>query len=895
MGGSSKKVTVGYKYYGGMHMVLCHGPVDKIIRIMVDKRTAWIGHIDHGNISINAPNLFGGEPREGGISGSVDILSGKPDQGRNSYLQNKLGNAVPAFRGVMSVVLRKCYLGNNPYLKPWSFRAQRIHTRQNGVEQWFDAASEIPYKDYGPILEGPWDYKVIPYHSNPGYNNLTPPADWDGRAELPFNDSHVWVYPTPPGWPTPNLSICWVRKTLYNVPEGVTIQLRADNGCMLWLNGQYIGASNRDNIPIGANQQYPVNFIVPARGTYEIIGKAFSEEETRDQAGNVLSITISDVAGGADMNPAHIIRECLTDPDWGMGYNEDDIDNTSFVNAALTLLIEGMGMSLLWDKQMGIESFIQEIVKHIDGALYVDRYTGRFVLKLIRYDYNPDDLLILDENNIDKITNYSRPVFGELTNSVTVNYWDTETNTDASVTVQDIALAHMQQATINTTIQYPGFTNKRIATLVAQRDLKSLSTPLISCTIYATSEASVLTIGDVFKLTWPDYGVVGVVMRITGIAYGDGKTNRVQITATQDVFSLPDTLVVTPPDVEWEDPSEAPRPLMKGLVFEVPYLELVQQNGQTVVDQELEANPEAGYIGAAAIRPQSGAINARLMVNDGPGFEDVGGVDFCGGAVLDANVPLLTTNGEVNGTFPIRDLTDAENITAGEWCQIGTEILAVESVTETELVLRRGCLDTVPVPHFEGEVVYFWDAYGQIAQTEYVQSDEVDVRLLTATGQGLQDLTTAPNHAITVRGRAARPYPPANFKVNGAYWPQELIGSTLTLTWVERNRLQQTGGNLLDFTDATVTPEAGTSYEVDVYQLLSDNSEILEISAQAADANDEHELDLSGVSWDADAYGFRVELWSKRDGLRSWQCQSASVYTLTAPYNLKGEFIPAED
>ena len=29
-GGGSKEVTVGYKYYVGMHMILCHGPVDNI-------------------------------------------------------------------------------------------------------------------------------------------------------------------------------------------------------------------------------------------------------------------------------------------------------------------------------------------------------------------------------------------------------------------------------------------------------------------------------------------------------------------------------------------------------------------------------------------------------------------------------------------------------------------------------------------------------------------------------------------------------------------------------------------------------------------------------------------------------------------------------------------------
>ena len=88
--GKSKKVTVGYKYYVGMHMVLCRGPVDSVTAIEVDNRTAWSGTSTGGSISINNPDLFGGEGREGGIVGAVDILMGETTQGRNDYLQSKL-------------------------------------------------------------------------------------------------------------------------------------------------------------------------------------------------------------------------------------------------------------------------------------------------------------------------------------------------------------------------------------------------------------------------------------------------------------------------------------------------------------------------------------------------------------------------------------------------------------------------------------------------------------------------------------------------------------------------------------------------------------------------------------------------------------------------------------
>jgi hypothetical protein len=156
MGGSSKKQTVGYKYYLGMHMALCHGPVDKVVRVQVDKRDAWVGTATGGQISIDKPELFGGTSKEGGVSGLVDIEMGAPDQAQNSYLASKLGALVPNFRGVCAAVLRQVYVGMNPYLKAWSFRAQRIHTRNGGEAQWYDYRSQIFQASYENNEEETW-------------------------------------------------------------------------------------------------------------------------------------------------------------------------------------------------------------------------------------------------------------------------------------------------------------------------------------------------------------------------------------------------------------------------------------------------------------------------------------------------------------------------------------------------------------------------------------------------------------------------------------------------------------------------------------------------------------------------------------------------------------------
>ena len=137
MGGSSKSQTVGYRYRMGLHLALCQGPVDAVQEIQMGDRTAW-GDADraplssgHGltSLSINKPTLFGGDEREGGVVGTIDVLSGNAGQGRNDYLMSRLGSSIPAFRGVLSLVARKIlFAANNPYIKPWAVRVRRFNS-----------------------------------------------------------------------------------------------------------------------------------------------------------------------------------------------------------------------------------------------------------------------------------------------------------------------------------------------------------------------------------------------------------------------------------------------------------------------------------------------------------------------------------------------------------------------------------------------------------------------------------------------------------------------------------------------------------------------------------------------------------------------------------------------
>lgn len=123
--GSKKAVKVGYRYLFGIHMGVGKA-IDELVAIDVGGKRAWTGSVtSNQRISINAPELFGGDDGEGGISGTLDVMMGAPDQPVNASLAAMLGGLVPAFRGVCTLFYDGLVTSMNPYPKAWKMRVRR--------------------------------------------------------------------------------------------------------------------------------------------------------------------------------------------------------------------------------------------------------------------------------------------------------------------------------------------------------------------------------------------------------------------------------------------------------------------------------------------------------------------------------------------------------------------------------------------------------------------------------------------------------------------------------------------------------------------------------------------------------------------------------------------------
>lgn len=929
MGSGKDKQTVGYFYYAGMHMILCHGPIDMIRKMFVDDKEIYTGFSSNNQIVyINKPGLFGGESREGGVSGFLEIELGEDDQLKNNYLARQLvptqQDSIPAFRGVVGVVLRQMYLGLNPYLKKWSFKAQRVFTRQGGVEQWQSAIAPIIYVgepialyfalDFSGSMTGTkYDNQKLAMFDV--LNALDAAIAFESTAQI---DIMVVGFGGLPGLPDAKSSI--LRRDIdsadiaaikawyptINPEYGTDFRVGVDDS-ISFFSGSLASALRfsfflTDGEPADSAGTPPLTIAQQASTTLfsndDLTAFAFNIELTDTTYTDYMDNTIEDgvpvldatnlslltttvlsaISGQIDLNGVHIIRECLTDTNWGLGYPESEIDSTSFETAANTLFNEHMGLSLLWENQTSLEDFISDILRHIDAVLYVSRTTGKFVIKLIRNDYTVGSLTTFDKDNASKITDFSKPAIGELANSITVNHFDYKTGVKASVTVQDPALIQMQAGVINTTISYPGFSNTEVANRVAVRDLKALSSPLVTCTIETGQAGKDYNIGDVFILNWPEYGIDSFVMRITSLSFGNGVNNRIRITATQDKFDFENVSLVNENVDEWVPPGGPPLPIDYQVTEEATYWALIKQFTQSIVDDELTLSPTTGYIAVAGVRPLNG-LSGRLYTDSGAGYEDASPLEFCPTATLAEAADYLTEFLEVENDV------DLEFVTVGTYAQIGNELVGILDVNLTTNIIQfeRAILDTLPAQHAIGARVFFWDLYGVSDGIAYVDPEVIGAKILTITSQGELDIADAVEETVTMDSRAIRPYPPGNIKINSSLYPTQITGLVdITVTWAHRDRTQQTA-EFVSFTDTSIGPEVSTTYTLEFYNedgVLSKTYTGLTGTSQIWDT----EIADSGLGRYNEQV--RVRLYSVRDSYNCFQVFDLTFLRVAKPVNI---------
>lgn len=520
------------------------------------------------------------------------------------------------------------------------------------------------------------------------------------------------------------------------------------------------------------------------------------------------------------MNGAHMLYEINTNPEWGRGMPPEMIDENSYIVAANTLCAEGVGLCIPWFRQESIKEFIPVIINHIGAAQYVDRETGKLTLRLIRNDYNPDDLPLFtpDTGLIDVQDDDSS---GEETayNEIVVVGFDPTTKEDIQVRVHNLASIQSQEEIISNTIEYRGFATRKLVGQAALRELK-VQLPLRKMNVILDRRGWRIAPGMPFRVSYPEKGINNIILRAGECRDGTLVDGKITVKAVQDIFGMPETSFVDPPGGEWTPPDFTPYPPAEARMYEVNYRDYYRVTSQADRDA---IDIGSSYVAILAKSPTGiqtqGFDVVTSLTEDGVSEDtDIPTVGFTNWLTLLSDIGPLDTELEVAEDNINDFMTEYVD---GMAVLIDDEQLEFVSFDEETRIatVKRGVTDTFPAAHVGGTTIWLVDDEIGADGNEYQDGEVIYGKALTRTSTGVLDIEAAPLLSIEADQRVFRPYPPGNVRVDGV--SIYLIDDTYAfsepeITWAHRDRKIQ-ADVLVGHFESSVGPEPGTTYQIRIY------------------------------------------------------------------------------
>jgi len=517
-------------------------------------------------------------------------------------------------------------------------------------------------------------------------------------------------------------------------------------------------------------------------------------------------------------NGAHIIYECITNPEWGRGIDAELLDENSFIYAANQMCDEGLGLCFFWARQEDVDVFIQTVLDHIGGVLYTDRSTGLLTLRLIRDDYNVDALPTFSEGNglLDILMDDSGSQ-DIAYNEVVVKYHNPVTDKDGEARAQNVGARKAQGSANSLKKEYPGFPTKALAARAAVRDLIVQSSGLKKYKVRLDRSGWKIAPGMPFRVISPKRNIGSIILRAGQIADSSAQQGGdIQIDALEDVFSMPRTSMVVPEDPVWVPPVSDAVPPDASVAFELSYYDVAKRLSQFDIPNVNDAD---SYLGVMAEQPVSTQPLYDLMYRapgDPEWTDDEGSYPFTGSARLDADITHYQTD------IVLKNISGFPADVIGDSMMIGNERVRIDAFDPAtgEMTIARGVVDTLPAPHLEDARVWLPD--DDLASNELIYSPGEVIEVAAATRANSSVLLEEDYEILSVEmeQRVGRPYPVGNLRVDGdrIFTVGNDEHPEPELTWATRNRVMQ-ADQLMAHGDGSIPEEEGTTYEVVVKKL----------------------------------------------------------------------------
>lgn len=485
-----------------------------------------------------------------------------------------------------------------------------------------------------------------------------------------------------------------------------------------------------------------------------------------------------------DANPAAVLYEIMTNVAWGYGISSSLIDAADFRTAGDTLFDEGNGFSMIVDRDEDIGDLIQRIEAQIDGVTFQDPASGLWKLKLARDDYDIDTVFALTVDNVKEVVSYTQTTWEDTKNQVSVPF--NQRNDEYKGTygfAQDMANVLIVGKRTPTQIAHPGVKDATLANVLAWREIRALSRPIISTTMIVDRSIYGELPGNVVSFTDPDFNAVKVPLRIQGMDMGDLFKGEIRVQMVEDVFDSGTPSFADPPQTGWEPPSDTlvAFPSDEQIVFEAP----------RAFTSRTEPDPNVDKVWACARRQGPEAIikiRTRQAVGGPTGaYEDAGTIfgfikigELQSALTPNSAYPLASfvvlstpdTQGDILNAFPTVSSIEQLGQDLPTLIYIGGEFMLVTSaqasVGNVQLNnVYRAIADSAQLDHAANADVYLLFVGGNMTDFTYTFPLNVDVKLIPVSSSDELAEASAVTVALAMNNRVRRPYPPSEFDING--------------------------------------------------------------------------------------------------------------------------------
>lgn len=571
---------------------------------------------------------------------------------------------------------------------------------------------------------------------------------------------------------------------------------------------------------------------------------------------------------GLDANPVEVIYDVMT-YGWGnLGYDPAKINVDGWQEAAEVIWNEANGISIGIANATEAKDAVKTMLRQINATMYEDMTTGLVELKLIRNDYDIEDLPVFGPDKVVEVRNFTKKLWSETINVVRVSYTDREAGytENKPALAKDFSLLRFQGKERPVEIKMPGVKVAALANEIAARELSNLNIPLHSCQLITDRQGNTLKPGDPFVWQWPEYNIAQMIMRVKKASNGTLENGAMSFDVVQDEYGSAATVISAPAPSEYVPETFVPVDITDFKLFELPHW----------LDYQAGLGTLAGRtrLASFAIAPTSYTLGYDAFIDDTPDDAQVLTLaPYTNSATLVSAIDRF--DGWATGTLASIDITtpsqpaDAELAAdprlGGGLMLIGDELLAYTSAVDnlddtwTLSTVKRALLDTTWLAHASGAIVYLFEGQEGFFESDTLNGETTDVYLIDRTATGSSAEADAVVTEFTNVGRVELPLPPDYVTLEGSRTAlqQFAVGSTATIDARARNRNDVIEIAFED--DAAGTAEAGTTYRIS-----------FEVGGVVTEIADDETLpyDIAVTSAMTGECVFLVE--AKRDGLYSF-------------------------